>query len=374
MNILIKLVCAIGSIVGMIAAPLVAIGGLVLLIGGAATGSGLHDASPSRLAFADIPSALLATYVRAAEHCDSLPWQVLAAIGKVSSDHARATGAVVGADGRVVPTIVGPRLDGSSGKLVLDTDNGSFDGDDRYDRAVGPLQLTWTTWRTYAVDGNDDTFNDPNSIHDAAATVVRILCPEGTLGELPEALSSLELSAEHLDQVESWIRRYSAPQLERTIAGYALPLARAALWRQMLAQPHHDYPAIDLGVPVGTAVFAIATGLVIATTTDDGSNCGGTIIISGDDGAQYTYCHLSNVSVPGGSRVLAGTPIGASGGMPGMRGAGHTTGPHLHLEMRLKGRSICPQVLLLALYDGVRYSPDDALSSNCVQQPNEVHR
>lgn len=45
--------------------------------------------APGPAAVADIPPDLLAAYRAAAEAC-ALPWEVLAAVGKVASDHGRA--------------------------------------------------------------------------------------------------------------------------------------------------------------------------------------------------------------------------------------------------------------------------------------------
>jgi hypothetical protein len=48
------------------------------------------DVGASDAALADIPSGYLAHYVTAARTCPALRWQVLAAIGKVESDHGRS--------------------------------------------------------------------------------------------------------------------------------------------------------------------------------------------------------------------------------------------------------------------------------------------
>src|SRR5919199_3616006 len=55
---------------------------------GDAGGVGGVGASP--LALADIPAGYLAAYLAADRHCPGLRWQLLAAIGKVESDHGRS--------------------------------------------------------------------------------------------------------------------------------------------------------------------------------------------------------------------------------------------------------------------------------------------
>ena len=47
--------------------------------------------SPSISALDDIPPTYLALYQAAARTCAGLPWNVLAGIGKVESDHGRST-------------------------------------------------------------------------------------------------------------------------------------------------------------------------------------------------------------------------------------------------------------------------------------------
>jgi hypothetical protein len=69
-------------------------------LGGAAEGAGRRTAAPGRgggqqgassFAVTDIPRRYLALYADAAAVCPDLTWQVLAAIGKVESDHGRSS-------------------------------------------------------------------------------------------------------------------------------------------------------------------------------------------------------------------------------------------------------------------------------------------
>src|SRR5690349_5960237 len=48
-------------------------------------------AAPSAAALADIPPGYLTLYTRAATVCPGLNWAVLAAIGKIETDHGRST-------------------------------------------------------------------------------------------------------------------------------------------------------------------------------------------------------------------------------------------------------------------------------------------
>ncbi|HEY3008278.1 MAG TPA: lytic murein transglycosylase [Micromonosporaceae bacterium] len=106
-----------------------------------------------------------------------LSWTTLAAIGKVESNHGRAKNASLLADGRAVPAIIGPALDGTGGrKIIRDTDIGALDGDRTWDRAVGPMQFLPSTWAQHAIDADNDGVRDPNDIDDAALTAAYYLC------------------------------------------------------------------------------------------------------------------------------------------------------------------------------------------------------
>lgn len=142
---------------------------------------------------------------------------------------------------------------------------------------------------------------------------------------------------------------------------FSLPTDYDVLSREKLAKPHHDYPAADLGMPVGTNVFAVRRGVVVRAAVSNG-RCGGQVTIDTDAG-QMMYCHLSAVYVKVGDWVETATLIGLSGGKPGMRGAGSSTAPHLHLAIKRNGRDVCPQPLLLSIWD--QQEPDFSNTTRC---------
>lgn len=106
-----------------------------------------------------------------------LGWTTIAAVAEVESAHGQANGAVLQSNGRSAPLIVGPVLDGKNGRLLVnDTDAGAFDADSTFDRAMGPLGLTPTTWRGYGIDADGDGILDPYDIDDASLALARMLC------------------------------------------------------------------------------------------------------------------------------------------------------------------------------------------------------
>jgi membrane-bound lytic murein transglycosylase B len=130
-----------------------------------------------------IPGRALQAYQVAAsvmENADPtcrLDWQLLAGVGLVESDHGRSGGSRLSADGVAIPAILGPALDGTGDfSRVADTDGGDLDGDNRVDRAVGPMQFLPSTWWAVAVDGDGDGTRNPQDLDDAALGAAVYLC------------------------------------------------------------------------------------------------------------------------------------------------------------------------------------------------------
>jgi len=134
----------------------------------------------SPLAASGIPTTALDAYTRAADSAScGIDWTLVAAIGRVESNHGRFAGAVLHTDGLSTPPVVGIPLNGSGTALILDTDGGRFDRDAVHDRAVGPMQFIPSTWARYAADGNGDGVRDPFNIYDAARATAAYLCVAG---------------------------------------------------------------------------------------------------------------------------------------------------------------------------------------------------
>ncbi|TDV52307.1 hypothetical protein CLV71_105439 [Actinophytocola oryzae] len=176
--------------------------GAPLPLGGAASGS--------------IPATVLAAYQQATDRTNMvqpnchIPLELLAAIGKVESGHAR--GGAVDETGRTLTPILGPVLNGGAFAAIPDTDQGTLDEDRTWDRAVGPMQFIPGTWTSWQSDGNLDGQLDPHNVYDASLAAARYLCAAnrdlGTPAGLDEAILSYNHSTSYLSLVHSWMAVY----------------------------------------------------------------------------------------------------------------------------------------------------------------------
>jgi cell wall-associated NlpC family hydrolase len=144
---------------------------LPILVIGAAMG-GVQVAQPSANALADIPPDYLALYQEAATEL-GMPWELLAAVGKVESDHGRN------------PDCWQPNAAG----------------------AIGPMQFLPATFAEYdwASGSTDPNIDDPrDAIYAAAALLV-----DNNVRDNPrQALYAYNHSSSYVDQVLSWAALY----------------------------------------------------------------------------------------------------------------------------------------------------------------------
>jgi cell wall-associated NlpC family hydrolase len=192
--------------------------------------------SPSALALSDIPAAYLAWYMDAAQTCPSLPWGVLAGIGKVESDHGRsdAPGVHSGAN---------------------------FAG------AEGPMQFEPATFAQYAVDADPARALSVYDPADAIYTAAAMLCANGAASGTPAGISRAVYAYNHsqtyVASVLAWAARYTAP----AAAGAAAAAIAFALGQ--LGKPYRWGAAGPGAYDCSGLVYAAyaAAGVQIARTT-----------------------------------------------------------------------------------------------------------
>jgi cell wall-associated NlpC family hydrolase len=172
-------------------------------------GVGVADPAPAAPAtLADIPPAYLQLYL-AAGTAYGIPWQVLAAIGKVECDHGRNPHPACATRGAV-----------------------NFAG------AGGPMQFLAGTWTRYGVDanadGNADRWDPPDAIYGAA----NYLRASGAPRQLERAIFAYNHSREYVEDVLRWASRYESEARSRTPAAPTGAAARAV-----------SFALAQLGVP-----------------------------------------------------------------------------------------------------------------------------
>ena len=94
------------------------------------------------------------------------------------------------------------------------------------------------------------------------------------------------------------------------------------------------HEGIDLAVGVGTPVVAAAAGTVIVAGWLGGY--GNLVVVDHGNGVSTAYGHNTSVTVGVGQSVAQGQLIAYSGN------TGHSTGPHLHFEVRINGAPVDP--------------------------------
>lgn len=99
-----------------------------------------------------------------------------------------------------------------------------------------------------------------------------------------------------------------------------------------------QHNGIDIDLNKGDTVAAAFDGMVRIA-----KRCGGfgnVVIIRHYNGLETVYGHLSKIKVKPGQVIIAGQIIGLGGS------TGHSTGSHLHFEVRFKGVPINPKYLI----------------------------
>jgi cell wall-associated NlpC family hydrolase len=167
------------------------------------------------------PPVVMAAYESAAARANlfspscSMSWPLLAAIGQMESHQGASGGSSkAGWNGIENPPILGPRLNGASGmRAIHDTDKGAYDGDKKWDRAVGPMQFLPGTWKSFGVDADGDGVANPQDIRDAAAAAADYLCKGGANlsdpTQLATAIFSYNAADWYVSDVLTLMSRYA---------------------------------------------------------------------------------------------------------------------------------------------------------------------
>lgn len=115
------------------------------------------------------------------------------------------------------------------------------------------------------------------------------------------------------------------------------------------------HSGMDIGAPIGTAVTAALSGVVLATgNTDQVGGCysyGKWVMLMHGNGLNTLYAHLSAIDVAKGQSVSTGQILGLSGM------TGYATGPHLHFGVYATEGT---QIMTLRQFRGAKIGCADA--------------
>jgi hypothetical protein len=142
-----------------------------------------RQAGPSVAARADIPAGYLRLYRKGAGRCPGLSWSVLAAVGKVESDHGRS---------RLPGVRSGWNTAGAAGPM-------------QFGIGVG---RAGSAWARYGADFDRDGRTSVYDPGDAIPAAVRYLCAHGAPGRLDRALYAYNRSWAYVAKVKAIAARY----------------------------------------------------------------------------------------------------------------------------------------------------------------------
>ncbi len=235
--------------------------------------------------------------------------------------------------------------------------------------AQGLAQFIPDTWLGEGIDGDGDGVRDPFNPADAIASQASFMCkllaPVSTeknltgepidlavagynagLGAVqayrgvppyPETQSYVvhirQLLAKYADPAASPLAGGPAGKWVRPIQGAPITSGFGDRWGRLHA-------GVDLGAPIGTPIVAASSGTVLAAGAAAGF--GQWVKLQHAGNITTVYGHISRWAVTVGQAITAGQLIAFSGN------EGHSTGPHLHFEVRSKDQPVDPVPFLSA--------------------------
>jgi len=316
---------------------LLAIGAALVIAVAIVVGGPDGGSQPSTLALKEIPAYLLPVYVAAAQTCDGLPWQVLAAIGYHESRHGE--GRVDPSTGNVDPPILGPPLDGTNGNARIP--DPSFP--DGWAHAMGPMQFipsTWARWGRLAPDRPKNATPSAQNAWDAIYSAAAYLCGgRPSIGSLDQAI----LSYDHSNAYVSWVLAKAAnygldadvATIGTVVGGMTCPVTGPVTFTDTFGAPRsggRTHKGNDLFAPYGTPLVAIENGVVFQTDDTPRGLGGIDVWLRGDSGTSYYYAHDSANVVAVGQRVAVGDVLAYLGDTGNAEGS-----PQLHFELHPGG-------------------------------------
>jgi hypothetical protein len=181
--------------IGWIVVSALLVAAVLTILGARPAAPSSYSYRPSARALADIPADYLAIYRRTGDD-QGLDWAILAAIGKVETDHGRS---------RLPGVRSGVNCAGAAGPMQLGIGAGDHGCGDAGD-----------AWATYGTDGNGDGRRDVYDPADAIPAAARYLGAAGAPDDYSRAIFAYNHAAWYVAQVLAIAERYRGADIAAT--------------------------------------------------------------------------------------------------------------------------------------------------------------
>ena len=156
--------------------------------------------------------------------------------------------------------------------------------------------------------------------------------PKSETVGVKDSLAMVGKKEESIDK-EKWLERYMRVSLPLKKIKVTSPFG---MRKDPFTGERKMHNGIDLHAR-NDEVYAMFPGVVKKVGYDNRS---GKYVILQHDGLTVIYCHLSKVTVKEKTPVLAGDVVGITGN------TGRSTGEHLHLSCKIKGKFLNPHKII----------------------------
>lgn len=194
-------------------------------------------------------------------------------------------------------------------------------------------------YRVFAISLDGENKAYVNSIEEAETIVNEIKEERGLDLELDIGIN--EIYTENLDIQSIEVAKSNVDEeiqlKESSVNGIALykPLKSGVITSRFGSRSLGYHTGLDIAEPTGTPIYACNSGTV--TYAGRNGSYGNLVIISHGNGVETYYAHCSRLLVSEGEQVEKQQKIAEVGS------TGRSTGPHLHLEIRLNGEILNPR-------------------------------
>lgn len=213
---------------------------------------------------------------------------------------------------------------------------------------------TETTYKFYAVTFNKETKAYVNTLEEAQELVAEIKNEHSNNSDLDIGICEYyTVNVDDAEKIEKSVAdiELAKAEMENSVNEYIIKEAKTVNGVFLETTPVNGvitsrfgsiesvrsgaHTGLDIGAATGTPIKAVAGGTV--THSGPMGSYGNLVIISHGNGIETYYAHCSRFNVSVGKQVNSGDVVAFVGS------TGNSTGPHLHLEIRINGKPVNPQ-------------------------------